>query len=197
MSLKKRQIMVCFVRSDSTVLQESWLNTAASYFAPRAPRSGAPYIHVEILFVPKNNGLREKTDVYGDACSIVYGGKVHLSKKRFSRKEWEFRSLECTEKQFKAMKKFCKDHVNEGFNHLGYFMYWAGPFAPKPSFYTYLGLNKRWYCSEIVIAILKAGSILDEKFPHSEHPDRLYHFIKQHTMADCGRNMKAVRLQFV
>ena len=59
----KRQVMVCFVRSDSAVLQESWLNTAASYFAPRAARTGAPYIHVEILFVPKNNALRNSAEV--------------------------------------------------------------------------------------------------------------------------------------
>ena len=57
---KKRQIMLCFVRSDSAVLQESWLNSAASYLAPRNPRNGSPYIHVEILFVPKNNKLRNK-----------------------------------------------------------------------------------------------------------------------------------------
>ena len=51
----KRQVMVCFVRSDSSVLQESWLNTAAAIVAPRAPRNGAPYIHAELLFVPKNS----------------------------------------------------------------------------------------------------------------------------------------------
>ena len=99
-----RQIMLCFVRSDSTVLQESWLNTAASYFAPRAPRTGAPYIHVEILFVPKNNALRNNAEVYGDACSIVYGGAVHMTKKRFSRKEWEFRSMDVSEEQFNNTK---------------------------------------------------------------------------------------------
>lgn len=195
--MAKRQIMLCFVRSDSTILQESWLNSAASFFAPRAPRNSAPYIHAEILFVPKNNDLRNKTDVYGEACSIVYGGKVHLQKKRFSRKEWEFRSIECTETQFKNMKNFCKEHVGDGFNHWGYFMYWTGIFAPKPMFYTYLGMNPRWYCSEIVIATLKAGDILKPSFPSAEHPDRLYHIIKERSMMDCGRNMKEVRLQFV
>ena len=192
-----RQIMICFVRSDSAVLQESWLNTAASYFAPRAPRTGAPYIHAELLFVPKNNALRNSAEVYGDACSIVYGGTVHMTKKRFSRKEWEFRSMECSEKQYKAMKNFCNEHVGESFNHLGYFMYWAGIFAPKPMFYTYLGMCPRWYCSEIVIGALKAGGILEQEFPNAEHPDRLYHHIKSQSMMDCGRNMKEVQLQFV
>lgn len=195
--MNSRQIMVCFVRSDSSVLQESWLNSAASLLAPMTARNGKPYIHAELLFVPKNNGLQNKTDVYGEACSIVYSGKVHLCKKRFSRKEWEFRSIECSEKQYKKMKDFCKDHVSDGFNHLGYFMYWSGPFAPKPTFYTWFGMSPRWYCSEIVIAALKVGGILDDSFPTAEHPDRLYHFIKERSMMNCGRNMKEVHLQFV
>lgn len=193
----KRQVMVCFVRSDSAVLQESWLNTAAAIVAPRAPRNGAPYIHAELLFVPKNNSLRNQTEVYGDACSIVYSGTVHMNKKRFSRKEWEFRSMECTEKQFKTMKNFCNSHVGEGFNHIGYFTYWAGFLAPKPMFYTYLGMSPRWYCSEIVIGALKSGGLLEEGFPNAEHPDRLYHHIKGKSMMDCGRNMQEVQLQFV
>ena len=65
--MNTRQIMVCFVRSDSSVLQESWLNSAASMLAPRAVRTGKPYIHAELLFVPKNNELRNKSDVYGEA----------------------------------------------------------------------------------------------------------------------------------
>ena len=188
--------MLCFVRSDSTILQESWLNSAASFFAPRAPRSSAPYIHVEILFMPNGNEMR-KSDVYGEACSIVYGGNVHFVKKRFSRKEWEFRSLQCSDSQYDSMKAFCKEHAGDGFNHLGYFTYWAGLFAPKPMFYTYLGLKPRWYCSEIVIAALKHGNILQPSFPNAEHPDRLYHVIKERSMMDCGRNMKEVRIQFV
>lgn len=194
---KKRQIMLCFVRSDSSVLQESWLNSAASALAPRNPRNGSPYIHVEILFVPKNNQLRNKSEVYGDACSIVYSGTVHMQKKRFSRKEWEFRSMEVSEKDYNNMKNFCKEHQGDSFNHLGYFLYWTGPFAPKPTFYTYFGMGPRWYCSEIVIGALKAGNQLEEDYPDAEHPDSLYHHIKEHSMIDCGRNMKEIHLQFV
>lgn len=191
-----RQIMLCFVRSDSSILQESWLNSAASLLAPRAPRNSVPYIHVEILFMPKNHG-NQNTDVSGEACSIVYGGNVHFIKKKFSRKEWEFRSLECSDTDFETMKNFCKLHTGDKFNYLGYFTYWLGIFSPKPSFYTLFGLKHRWYCSEIVIAALKAGNILKSSFPTAEHPDRLYHFIKEHSMMNCGRNMKEVRIQFV
>lgn len=193
----KRQIMLCFVRSDSSVLESSWLNSAASFFAPRAPRSGPPYIHVEIMFPPGNTASNTTNDVYGDACSIVYGGSVHFVKKRFSRKEWEFRSMECTEEQYNNMKIFCKSHIGDNFNHVGYFMYWAGMFAPKPMFYTYLGMKPRWYCSEIVIGALKNGGLMEDSFPNAEHPDKLYHTVKNKSMINCGRNMKEVKLSFV
>ena len=67
-------IMLCFVRSDSNILEESWLNRAASWFA-----SGdeLPYIHAEILFMPPGRSI-STDNMKGMACSIVYGGKVHL-----------------------------------------------------------------------------------------------------------------------
>ena len=57
-----RQIMVCFVRSDSSVLQESWLNSMASWFAGNNNAGGAPYIHAELLLIPKANALSTKSD---------------------------------------------------------------------------------------------------------------------------------------
>ncbi len=190
-----RTIMICFVRSDSAVLQASWLNSIASMVAPNSDRTGPPYIHVELLFPPKHG--TNKKEIYGEACSIVYGGAVHLSKKRFSRKEWEFRSMTCTDSQYKTMKTFCQDHIGESFNHVGYFMYWAGMFAPKPLFYTYFGMKPRWYCSELVIGALKSAGILGENHVSAQHPDSLYHVIKKRTMMDCGRNMHEIDLQFV
>lgn len=192
-----RQIMVCFVRSDSSVLQESWLNSMASWFAGNNKSGGAPYIHAELLFIPKANALSTKSEVYGTACSIVYNSYVHLEKKRFSRKEWVFRSMECTDEQYNKMYNFCKLHKGDGFNHTGYFMYWSGFLAPKPTFYTWFGMNPRWYCSEIVIAALKSGNMLDENMAVSTHPNELYSYIKMKSMADCGRNMTQVKLQFV
>jgi len=192
-----RQIMVCFVRSDSSVLQESWLNSAASWFAGGNSQGSAPYIHAELLFIPKANALSTKSEVYGTACSIVYNNVVHLEKKRFSRKEWVFRSMECSEDQYNKMYHFCKKHKGESFNHLGYFMYWSGLLAPKPTFYTWFGMYPRWYCSEIVIAALQHGDIIDKTLSVSTHPNELYKIIKNKSMADCGRNMTQVKLQFV
>jgi len=189
------KIMLCFVRSDSDILESSWLNRIAASLAKTEDDTTAPFIHAELLFCPQNSNST-KDSVSGLACSIVYSGAVHLEKKRFSRKEWFFRSMECSKSQYDSMLTFCKDHQGDSFNHLGYFMYWA-PFSPSPMAYTYLGMSPRWYCSEIVIGAMKEGDMLADDVPNSMHPHDLYKLVQGSSMADCGRNMKSVTLSFV
>jgi len=186
--------MLCFVRSDSDILEASWLNRIAASIASTEDDT-APFIHAEILFCPPGaeNG---KDTVSGLACSIVYSGSVHLESKRFSRKEWFFRSMECSKSQYDTMLEYCQERQGDGFNHMGYFLYWS-PFRPSPMSYTYLGMSPRWYCSEIVIAALKEGDILDDSVSNSMHPHALYQLVQPSSMADCGRNMKEVNLRFV
>jgi len=43
--------MLCFVRSDSDILEASWLNRAAASLATTDDGS-APFIHAELLFCP-------------------------------------------------------------------------------------------------------------------------------------------------
>lgn len=186
--------MLCFVRSDSDILEASWLNRAAAALAT-TEQDEVPFIHAELLFVPPNSQTGTDT-VAGLACSIVYNGSVHLESKRFSRKEWFFRSMECSKGQYDTMMDFCKEHQGEGFNHLGYFMYWS-PLRPSPTTYQWLGLRSRWYCSEIVIGALKQGEILDDSVSNSMHPHELYKLVQDNSMADCGRNMQQVNLRFV
>lgn len=186
--------MLCFVRSDSDILEASWLNRAAASLATTEDGS-APFIHAELLFCPPE-GQQGKDTVSGLACSIVYSGSVHLESKRFSRKEWFFRSMECSKGQYDTMLSYCKERQGDGFNHLGYFMFWS-PLRPSPTSYTWLGLSPRWYCSEIVIAALKVGEVLDSSVSDSMHPHELYKMLQGSTMADCGRNMNKLKLQFV
>ena len=190
------KIMLCFVRSDSDILESSWLNRIAASLA-KTDNENAPFIHAELLFCPQaqesNTG---KDSVSGLACSIVYSGTVHLETKRFARKEWFFRSMECSKSQYDTMLAFCKERQGDSFNHLGYFMYWA-PLAPSPMSYTYLGMAPRWYCSEIVIAAMKEGDMLASDIPNSMHPHDLYKLVQQSSMADCGRDMNTVKLSFV
>ena len=186
--------MLCFVRSDSDILESSWLNRVAASLAT-TENDDAPFIHAELLFCPPG-GNNSKDSVAGLACSIVYSGSVHLEKKRFSRKEWFFRSMECSKGQYDKMLGFCKDHKGEGFNHLGYFMYWS-PISPSPMSYTYLGLSPRWYCSEIVIGAMKEGDLLADDVPNSMHPHHLYKLVQNSSMADCARPLGSVSLRFV
>ena len=188
------QIMLCFVRSDSDILEASWLNRAASSLAHNEDGS-APFIHSELLFCPPG-AASGKDSVAGLACSIVYGSTVHLETKRFSRKEWFFRSMTCSKGQYNEMMSFCQAVKGNGFNHLGYFLYWS-PISPSPMSYTYLGLAPRFFCSEVVIAALKAGAILDSSVSTSMHPNELYKLVKENSMANCARSMNSVKLSFV
>ena len=189
-------IMICFVRADSSLLEESWLNRAASWLAT-TDDDRAPYIHAEVLFIPKGAAFnRTSNDVSGMACSIVYGNTVHLEPKRFSRTEWEFRSMTVSEEAYDRMYAVAEERRGDGFNHLGYFLH-PLYIQPRPMFYTWFGMRPRWYCSEIVSHILKAGGIFEPAACESIHPHELYKNLKTVTMADCGRNMKSVTLQFV
>ena len=188
------KIMLCFVRSDSDILESSWLNRIAASVA-YTDDNEAPFIHAELLFCPPSS-QENKDSIAGLACSVVYSGSVHLEAKRFSRKEWFFRSMECSKGQYDQMMQFCTEHKGDGFNHMGYFMYWS-PIRPSPTSYTWLGMSPRWYCSEIVIAALKSGDILDDSVPSSMHPHSLYKLVQNSSMADCGRNMAQVNLRFV
>ena len=187
--------MLCLVRSDSDILESSWLNRMAAAMA-RTEDQQKPFIHAELLFVPPHTSGETKESVKGTACSIVYSGRVHLEKKRFSRKEWFFRSMTCTKAQYDKMYAFAESHQGDKFNTLGYFLHWS-PIRPSPTFYSYLGMRPRWYCSEIVIATLKEGGILDSNVATSMHPHDLYKLMKQSTMADCGRTLKEMKLSFV
>jgi|TARA_B110000858_G_scaffold198175_1_gene262988 hypothetical protein len=188
------KIMLCFVRSDSDILQASWLNRAAASMTTNDDGS-PPFIHSELLFCPPGSPSGTDT-VSGLACSIVYSGQVHLESKRFSRKEWFFRSMECSKSQYDMMLQFCQERKGNGFNHLGYFLYWS-PLRPSPTSYQWLGMSPRWYCSEIVIGALKHGEILDSSVSDSMHPNELYKMVQGSSMADCGRNMKDISLRFV
>lgn len=188
--------MLCFVRADSSLLEESMLNRAASWLAPNES-DAPPYIHAEILFIPKGSSYnRAAQDISGMACSIVYGSEVHLEPKRFSRSEWEFRSMQVSDESYDRMMAECEQRKGDGFNHLGYFFY-SLPLQPRPMFYTWLGMRPRWYCSEIVSHILKTGGILEPSTCGSMHPHELYKKVKLMTMADCGRNMRNITLNFV
>lgn len=161
------RMLVAFLAADSDLLETHVLNKAAAWVAGESN----PMIHTEILFVD-----RETPDGFvGRSCSIHYGGHVFLEQKKFSRKQWRFRSVSANDAQVHSALKFCQDHVGEPFNKLGFFMQ---PFVGSRL------TKKSWFCSEIVAGALNAAGV---QVKPSLHPHALYRAISENTTPDCPR----------
>ena len=162
------KLLLAFLASDSDLLESHILNKAAAWV------SGVqnPMIHVEAVFVTRESS----GDVLGRSCSIHYGGKVFLEQKRFSRKQWRFRSVQMSDEQVAKAFKFCQDHVGETFNKLGFFM--------QPIVGSRRMSKNTWFCSEIVAGALRAGGMQVEE---SLHPHKLYTAVFEQTTPDCPR----------
>ena len=161
------RMLVAFLAADSDMLETHVLNRAAAWVAGDTN----PMIHTEILFVD-----RETPEGFlGRSCSIHYGGKVFLEQKKFSRKQWRFRSVSATDTQIQSALKFCQEHVGEPFNRLGFFMQ---PFVGSRL------TKKSWFCSEIVAGALQSAGVHVEP---SLHPHALYKAIADNTTPDCPR----------
>ena len=162
------KLLLAFLASDSELLESHILNKAAAWV------SGVknPMIHVEAVFV--NN--ESSGDVVGRSCSIHYGGKVFLEQKRFSRKQWRFRSVDMSDARVLQAFQFCQNHVGESFNKLGFFM--------QPVVGSCRMSKNTWFCSEIVAGALRAGGMNIEE---SLHPHKLYTTVCDMTTPDCPR----------
>ena len=186
-------IYVCFLQNDAEIMERHWLNAMAARVAPAS--STDPKIHVELFFPSELSNL-EADVMNGEACSIHYSGKVFLTQKRFSRKQWCFRTLSCTQKQYDNTYKFCKEHEGELFNYVSYFLQPTG-WSPGPYFLNGLGTSPRWFCSEICIEALKNGDVLANDVNSSMHPEELFHILKDITTPDSVRNYKDMTLRFI
>ena len=186
-------IYVCFLQNDAEIMERHWLNAMAARVAPASATD--PKIHVELFFPSEHSNL-EADVMNGEACSIHYSGKVFLTQKRFSRKQWCFRTLSCTQKQYDNTYKFCKEHEGELFNYVSYFLQPTG-WSPGPYFLNRLGTSPRWFCSEICIEALKNGDVLANDVNSSMHPEELFHILKDITTPDSVRNYKDMTLIFI
>lgn len=182
----KRCVVVCFLDSRSSAIQEHWLNGAAERLAPPTINGAPPKIHCEILF-PETD-LSHDT---GYSCSICYNGQVFLKPKRFSRDEWTFRVLgQIPAEIFNEMRSFCQGCVGDYFNHIGYVLYgmtsgmirltgsWTQAFKP---------MSRRWFCSEIVIETLKIGGYLPRHLSSVQHPETLFQLLQPQSSAGSAK----------
>jgi len=185
-------LYVCFLENDEEIMESHWLNRMAAKLAPAS--TSQPKIHVE-LFFPSVDHSAEEDVVSGEACSIYYNKQVFLTRKNFSRKQWSFRTLNVSEKQYQQIHKFCKQHVGESFNHLSYFTY---PVSCRGGVGPYWGqsfnMKPRWFCSEIVTEALKAGGVIDSSISPSMHPQDLFSLLEESSTPDCVRNYDKIKL---
>lgn len=192
--IKRKKIIVCYLRADSLVLQDHILNKMAANLAPTFNEDERPpIVHVELFFPdPKSNET-------GLSAGICYGGQAFMHPKRFSRPNWEFHSIPVTDEQLAKAKEFCNRQRGASFNYRGFFL-------PKPCGvgHTYRAANlmeKRmtWYCSELCAYALFHADVLnsEQAFVASSHPNAAHHVIENQcdTYIDCARNIQASKLQ--
>ena len=182
------KVYVCFLRADSELLEKHILNSAAAWFSP-ATDGGQPMVHAEVFF-PTHD---DTASVVGKSCGIHYGGQVFVGEKRFTKKNWVFRALTCTNEQYNKMFNFCRAQRGGEFNYMGYFT----PCGVSMQSRVNAVGPQRWYCSELTSAILHAGDIIDCVHDASfyAHPQSLYDRMVPLTFADCGRNIDDACLQ--
>lgn len=187
-------IYACFLRNDNEIMEAHILNRLAAQIAPKTENDVPPQIHVELFFPDKQEGEEEDDYVAGQACSIHYNGKVFLTRKRFSRKQWNFRSLDTTQEQYEAVLDYCKNAVGCHFNHVGYFL--QPLLNVQHNWPETFGFKKRYYCSEICVEALKAGGVFPEKMKSQIHPQTLYAMLKKDTVSACIRDVRKMQFEF-
>ena len=161
------KLYVCFLPATEELRNTHWLNRVAAYFGGPSVAT-QPMIHTELLFAEQSTD----SEIIGNSCSIHYNGEVFLESKRFSRTEWHFR--ECPW-DIDAAMEFCKQHVGERFNHVGYYL--------NPLCAARMSRN-RWFCSEIVAGALRAAGA---DVAQSLHPQRLFESLQEITTPACPR----------
>lgn len=189
-------VYCCFLDNDTELMEKHWLNRMAAKVAP--PSGDLPAkIHVE-LFFPAQDDDGSSEVVKGEACSIHYNNKVFLSKKRFSRVQWTFRSMDLTDEQFEQVYNYCKAHVGCSFNHVGYFLQpfhkWLDIRHDWPQ--KFGDYKPRYFCSEICIEALKAGNVLPQSCKSNIHPQEMFKLLEDGTTRGCVRNVNQLAFNF-
>ena len=177
MSRGQREIVLCFLPLDSDLLERSWLNYGAGKIAPKrkyspGKKAPPPMVHVELL-------IKDDDGDEGFAASICYNRKVHYMKKKFSRKNWHFRSLFVTDAQHKKLKLWLSSQRGCPFNKFGFFMLGLTGMRFSGNWSTRFGWKPRYFCCELIVKALKVVGYFQESptsLPTVCHPEELYQY---------------------
>lgn len=186
--------MICYLRADSSVLQNHILNRMAAKVAPQFDDDDRPpIVHVEMFFPDQHD------DSVGLSAGICYGGAVFMHPKKFSRPNWEFHSISVTEEQLSRAKQFCNRQRGGRFNYRGFFLPHQCGIGYSYRSQNLMQERMSWYCSELCAYALLYANVLsaEQTLTASTHPNAAYHIIESQcdTFIDCARNIKHSRLQ--
>ena len=159
-------VVVAFVALDSELTEPHWLNRYAASAAPKidgeAPKR--PIIHCE-LFFPEHDKLS------GAAYGIFFNGLVWKNgNKKYSRKNYLFKTLKMTKAQKQNTIVFLDAQVGKSFNLLGYVSF----LTPCKVSGNLPGFERKFYCSQLVMGALNASGVfgkgvtmLEDVHPHA------------------------------
>ena len=188
-----QNIIVCYLRSSSTLLQDHFLNRMAAIRAPATDDNSEPMVHVELYFPDPSD--RDT----GLSAGIHYGGRMFMFPKTFKRTDWTFHSVPATQRQVAKAKAFCRRQLGASFNYQGFFL--PSPCNLTHSYRVRNADTKRmqWYCSELVSYALHHAGILDDAATKhaSKHPTAMYNVMNDHcdTYMDSARSLKGNIIQ--
>ena len=144
-------------------------------------------VHTELFF--PEHAPTGASAITGRSLGIHYGGKAFWAPKRFSKTQWTFRSLPCSDTAYSHMVSFAKQQVGGAFNYMGYYT----PCGISPSTRSVAAhATQNWYCSELVAHALGHGGLIDSPHLSGTHPQVLFDHINDNTNAfhDTARDIE-------
>ena len=180
--MAQETVFLCSLPADSALLQRSWLNRFAEFWAPSPNVPRRAFVHTELFFpsnVASNGPLMN-----GVSARIVYNGKVEIGAKMFNRSSWHFDALSVSPQQKAQMLMWVNDRAGEPFDKLGFFGLWKS--------------RHKHYCSRLVGRCLRETGVLPELTNRNiNHPERLAQAVQRATVRFAGTPRELAALKFV
>mgnify|MGYP003685966065 FL=1 len=188
-------VVVAFVADNSSILEDSWLNSTAARLAPTS--GDFKIIHCELFF--PSPVARNIVGLTGASYGIHFNGSVFKNPfKQFSKSQWIFKEIQTNHAQDAQMKAWLDDQIGKKFNYLGY----ASFMSPCSISGRVPGMKKRFYCSQLTMEALNKGEVFGYhdgrpvQMPVSVHPHTLFDAITDISTAISRPVQRKEKLKF-
>lgn len=174
-------VYLCSLPADSALLQRSWLNRLAEFWAPRPKVPRRAFVHTELFF--PSSVAQSGSMMSGVSARIVYGGKVQIGAKMFNRSSWHFDALSVSPTKRAEMLQWLHRREGEPFDKLGFFGLWKS--------------NRKHYCSRLAGRCLRETGVMPLLTNRDiNHPERLAQAVQAAAVRFAGtpRNLCSLNL---